>query len=391
MGQQDIRPLTARAPWRQVYALYRLIGTILRLPYWMVASLISRPPNWTFKQAVLSSFFRDYVDRFSLAGVNETTTLEPGKQGVRFKVIDPAQFASSFFKGPAVSTEVAPAKVGGTWYPAEPTTPTGPIFLWLHGGAFVMGNSRDEFAGFAANTLVEHGGAEAVFCLEYRLSGYGKNPFPAALQDTITAYLYLTETLKIPSSQITIGGDSAGGNLAIAFLRYLKEQQDTSPSLPPPSSAALASPWVSPLECLSPSCTYTTEKNWASDYLPLSFLQWGARTYQPTTTTETTGEEGIDEAAVAASAAYITPMGNPLATEVPIFVWYGEREIFAPRVLAWGEEMQKVPGNKVDIFCEKDAVHDTIIIGNVLGWEESAQGVATRIGEFVRSNKTSAV
>lgn len=359
----------------------------------MVASLISRPPNWTFKQAVLNSFFRDYVDRFSLAGVNETTTLEPGKQGVRFKVIDPTQFASSFFKGPAVSTEVAPAKVGGTWYPAEPTSPTtGPIFLWLHGGAFVMGNSRDEFAGFAANTLLTHGGAEAVFCLEYRLSGYGKNPFPAALQDTITAYLYLTETLKIPSSQITIGGDSAGGNLAIAFLRYLKEQDTTK--LPPPSSAALASPWVSPLECLTPSCTYTTEKNWASDYLPLSFLQWGAKTYQPTTTTTTTTTTGqvMDGAAgVAAAAAYITPLGNPLTTEVPILVWYGEREIFAPRVLTWAEEMQKVPGNKVDIFCEKDAVHDTIIIGNVLGWEESAQGVAARISEFIRTHKTSAV
>lgn len=208
------------------------------------------------------------------------------------------------------------------------------------------------------HTLVQHGGAKAVFCLEYRLSGYDKNPFPAALQDTITAYLYLTETLKIPSSQITIGGDSAGGNLAIAFLRYLlinKEPQDlldtTTTNLPPPSSAALASPWVSPLECLTPSCTYTTEKNWASDYLPLSFLQWGARTYQPRTTTTTTKTtttttttppppltttttgQGINEAADV--AAYITPMGHPFATEVPIFVWYGEREIFAPRVKFW--------------------------------------------------------
>ncbi|KAJ4395967.1 hypothetical protein N0V93_000183 [Gnomoniopsis smithogilvyi] len=376
MAQQDIRPFTAREPWRQFYAIYRLVGTILRLPYWMIASLISRPPNWTFKQAVLNSFFRDYVDRFSLAGVNETTTLEPGKQGVRFKVIDPADFSSSFFQGPAVSTEVAPAKVGGTWYPAEPSSPTGPVFLWLHGGAFVMGNSRDEFAGFAAKTLVEHGGAEAVFCLEYRLSGYGKNPFPAALQDAITAYLYLTETLKIPSTQITIGGDSAGGNLTIALLRYLKEQ-DTQ--LPQPSSAALASPWVSPLESLDPACTYTTEKNWSSDYLPLSFLQWGAKTYQPT--------GGIDGTV----ATYITPIGNPLATEVPILVWYGEREIFAPRVLAWAEEMRKVPGNRVEVFCEKDAVHDTIILGNVLGWEESAQGVAAKISDFVRANKASAV
>lgn len=239
-----------------------------------------------------------------------------------------------------------------------------------------MGNSRDEFSGFAGKTLVDHAGAEAVFCLEYRLSGYGKNPFPAALQDAITAWLYLTETLKISSAQITIGGDSAGANLAIAFLRYLKEQGS---GLPLPSSAALASPWVSPLETLDPACTYTTEKNWSSDYLPLSFLQWGGKTYAPS--------RGIDESV----AAYITPMGNPLATEVPIIVWYGEREILAPRVLTWAEDMQKVPGNIVDIFCEKDAVHDTIIIGNVLGWEESAQGVAAKVGEFVRTNKTSAV
>lgn len=44
--------------------------------------------------------------------------------------------------------------------------------------------------------------------LEYRLSEYSVNPFPAPWQDMISAYSYLTETLDFPASSITSGGDS---------------------------------------------------------------------------------------------------------------------------------------------------------------------------------------
>lgn len=315
---------------------------LISLPYFIVKAIFSRPhPGWTFKQTLLVHCIREYLHILGLAGVPDSLSLEPGNQGERFQVIDPTSFPRSIFQGPALSPIVSPEKIGGTWYPRKPDNPKGPIVLWNHGGAFVTGHSRELFCGFLAEGLLERAGAEAVFCLEYRLSGYGKNPFPAAFQDMITAYSYLTETLKIPPASIVVGGDSAGANLTIAFLRYLEEH---STGIKPPGSAVLCSPWVSPLESLSPTCSYREHKTWATDYLTMSFLQFGARTY----------------ASGDLPAEYITPQGHPFRTGVPLFASFGECEILGPGVIAWAEEMRTVRGNEVQLYCEKDAPHDTV-------------------------------
>ncbi|KAJ0116358.1 alpha beta hydrolase fold-3 domain containing protein [Diaporthe amygdali] len=372
MAQEELRPSAARSPWRQLGHVSRVILIIVGLPYTLIAALICRPhPKWTFRQTLSARLIRKYSDAFGRAGVSANLTLDPRKQGERFQVVDPAQFSESFYQGPAVSSTVAPSKVGGTWYPKKPESLEGRIFLWNHGGAFVMGDSRELFCGFLAKVLLEHAGADAVFCLEYRLSGYAKNPFPAALQDMISAYAYLTETLKIPSTSITIGGDSAGANLCLAFLRYV-EGHNTG--IKPPSSAALVSPWVSPLESLSPTRTYQNEKAYSTDYLAMSSLQFGANAYAPSLE--------IDGSAI----PYIEPLGHYFATSVPIFAHYGECEILGPGIVAWAEGMRDVSGNEVELFCEEDVPHDTIASGNLLGWEESAYGVGSKIGAFVRAH-----
>lgn len=305
---------------------------------------------------------------FGRAGVSATLTLEPGKQGDRFQVIDPSQFPKSFYQGPATSSGVTPSKVGGTWYPAKPKD-AARIILWNHGGAFIMGDSRELFCGFLAKTLLEHAKADAVFCLEYRLSGYGQNPFPAALQDMITAYAHLTETLEIPPTSITIGGDSAGANLSIAFMRYL-EQHLTG--MKRPGSAALVSPWVAPLESLSPKASYQDQEAYKTDYVAVSNLQFGARSYAPSGDAENT--------------EYITPLGHPFATTIPIFAHFGECEVLRPRIVAWADEMRGIPSNDIELYCEKNAPHDTIASGNMLGWEESAYEVGSKIGRFISAH-----
>lgn len=197
--------------------------------------LFSRPhPEWTFKQTLCVRSTRDFLDILGRAGLTEYLSIYPGKKGERFQVIDPTTFPKAFYKGPATSLAVTPEKVGGTWYPRKPDNQKGLIILWNHGGAFIMGNSGELFCGLVAKALLLHTGAVAVFCPEYRLSGHGKNPFPAALQDMITAYYYITETLQMPATSVAVGGDSAGGNLTIAFLRYLEEH---STAIKPPVSA----------------------------------------------------------------------------------------------------------------------------------------------------------
>lgn len=58
---------------------------------------------------------------------------------------------------------------------------------------------------------------------QYRLSHNDRTRFPAALQDVVTAYCYLTKDVGIPASKIVLSGDSAGANLVLALVRYVTE------------------------------------------------------------------------------------------------------------------------------------------------------------------------
>ena len=68
-------------------------------------------------------------------------------------------------------------------------------------------------------------------------------PFPARLEDCVTAYKCLLEN-GYKSQNIVVGGESAGGTLTLSLLLALKEQ---SISLP---KAAFASSPVTDLRCL---------------------------------------------------------------------------------------------------------------------------------------------
>lgn len=346
MAQEVFQPRATQSSWRRMSQLLRLSLILISLPYVVAKAFFNRPrPEWTFRQTLCVRSTRDFLDIFVLAGLIEALSVYPGKNEERFQVIDPATFPKLFYQGPAVSLAVTPERVGGTWYPRKPDNPKGLIILWNHGGAFIMGDSGELFCGLVAKALLLHTEAVAVFCPEYRLSGLGKNPFPAALQDMITAYSYLTETLKVPATSIAVGGDSAGGNLTLAFLRYL---EDHSTGIKPPGSAILCSPWVDPVESLSPACSYREQKTWATDYLTISFLQFGASTYAPA---GTAGD---------APAQYISASGHPFRTSIPIFASFGECEILGPSIIAWAEEMRLVQGNEVQVYCEKNAPHDTV-------------------------------
>lgn len=94
-------------------------------------------------------------------------------------------------------------------------TPGAAVILYLHGGGYVMGNPRTH-AALAAN-LKRKTGLEV--CLpDYRLAP--EHPFPAAFDDALTAWRALVAKGHAPE-QIILGGDSAGGGLALALLGHL--------------------------------------------------------------------------------------------------------------------------------------------------------------------------
>ena len=83
-----------------------------------------------------------------------------------------------------------------------------------------------------------------VLSVDYRLSCgppfKPKNPFPTAVIDAIAAYKYLVCEVGFLAQNITVAGDSAGGNLALALIRYTLESR--LPHLQPPGGLIATSP-----------------------------------------------------------------------------------------------------------------------------------------------------
>lgn len=298
-------------------------------------------------------------------------SLEPDKEKERFAKLEP--FPKDFYCGPLKSESVKPATIGGTWYPAKPAdgATVGPVVLHIHGGAFTVGTGRTAESGVMADLFLKHGKVGTIFAPQYRLSSRPESaPFPAALQDSLTSYLYLVRTLGIPATDITLSGDSAGGNLVIGLLRYLVEYGPKL-DIPQPKCAAVFSPWVAPVKSLWPDFVTTSNPNYHTDYLGVELCRWGANAYIADAPPE---------------HPYINPLGHTFKMPVPMLVTFGSAEILVIDGLEWVKEMERVDGNEIETYVEKDAPHDTLLIAHVLGFEESAAGVARRFGEFIRQH-----
>ncbi|WP_300548663.1 alpha/beta hydrolase [Roseovarius sp.] len=85
----------------------------------------------------------------------------------------------------------------------------GPVILYFHGGGYVFGSARTHKAMLAR--LSSLCGLPA--CLpDYRLAP--EHAFPAAIEDALDAYRALADH----PGGVVLGGDSAGGGLALALL-----------------------------------------------------------------------------------------------------------------------------------------------------------------------------
>jgi acetyl esterase/lipase len=107
------------------------------------------------------------------------------------------------------------------------------IILYLHGGAYALGSPRmhREFLTRLAKTC-----RRQVLSLDYRLAP--EHPFPAALEDCLSAYDWLLSRGFAPS-EIALAGDSAGGGLSAAALLALRDLRRELPAC-----AVCISPWL---------------------------------------------------------------------------------------------------------------------------------------------------
>ena len=130
--------------------------------------------------------------------------------------------------------------------------------LYIHGGAFVLGNLRGYRHLVAA---IGHRARMRSVFLNYRRAP--EHPFPAALDDAEAAWRVLSADPA--AGPLTLAGDSAGGNIALALLHRILAK-----GLPPPAAVAVLCP-VTDLRLGNASLAANRRTD------PLVSTRWGAR------------------------------------------------------------------------------------------------------------------
>lgn len=98
------------------------------------------------------------------------------------------------------------------------------LLLFFHGGGWIYGNV-ETYHKVCRNLANETN--QIVISVDYRLAP--ENPFPRGLEDCYdVAKKFYTENtiLDVPSSKITLIGDSAGGNLAAAVSLLARDRKE---------------------------------------------------------------------------------------------------------------------------------------------------------------------
>ncbi|WP_291956320.1 alpha/beta hydrolase [Chelatococcus sp.] len=136
-----------------------------------------------------------------------------------------------------VSTSIAlePISIGAI--PAEwslaPGSDAGRVLMFLHGGGYCSGSIKSHRT---MATGVGRAAGIRTLAVGYRLAP--EHPFPAGLDDALSAYRFLRAE-GYAAENIAIGGDSAGGGMTLACLLSLRAAGEALPAC-----AWLASPWV---------------------------------------------------------------------------------------------------------------------------------------------------
>jgi acetyl esterase/lipase len=122
--------------------------------------------------------------------------------------------------------------VPGEWSIAPGSDPSR-VLMFFHGGGYCSGSIVSH------RRMVTEAGRAArmrTLAVEYRLAP--EHPYPAAHRDAVTAWRFL-RAQGLAAARIAVGGDSAGGNLAIGLINRLRAIGEDGPA-----GAWLASPWT---------------------------------------------------------------------------------------------------------------------------------------------------
>lgn len=254
--------------------------------------------------------------------------------------------------------------VKGVWFgkeasyksESELTGGSGPIVLYVHGGAFISGQTK-MWSDFNFDIIEQHKKKFSkdlrIFCVDYTLAP--DKSFPHQWTECQAAFDYLTRSMKVDPARLFISGDSAGGNLALQTLFELENAKSLA-------GAILFSPWVLPASALASQglvqdtdgvkATETSSDhiNAKNDYISGPFGDKGIVCYVGKSMTLQT--------------AYSSKQINPLRRTKEEFeslpdllIPYGHGECLRDQILEFVEKA-KASSVSVETLSEETGVHD---------------------------------
>jgi len=156
------------------------------------------------------------------------------------------KYMDELFADRVLDVRLLPADCGGVageWVLAPGADPQRRL-LYIHGGAFMLGSPKSHRT--LTSRLSALTGA-AVLAIDYRLMP--EHPRRAGIDDCRTAYRWMLEhgpEGAAPARAVFVAGDSAGGNLALSLIHWVRDQglrtPDAAVALSPLTDATLSSP-----------------------------------------------------------------------------------------------------------------------------------------------------
>lgn len=186
--------------------------------------------------------------------------------------------------------------LAGEWSLAPGSDPSR-VLLFFHGGGYCSGSIVSH------RRMVTEAGRAArarALAIAYRLAP--ECPFPAAYDDALTAWRFL-QRQGYGANRIAVGGDSAGGSLALGLMIRLRNLNKALPAC-----AWLASPWTD----LTMSGETLATKDSVDPLLHKPYLEELAQAYVP--------------ASVERADPRVSPLFAPLRGLPPLLIQVGSAE-----------------------------------------------------------------
>jgi acetyl esterase/lipase len=261
------------------------------------------------------------------------------------------QRAAQFPVPPDVVCEPVAAGAAGAEWVSAPGAAQDAALLYFHGGGYYRGslNTVREMV-----SRVSRAAAVRVLNVDYRLAP--EHPFPAALDDAVTAYRWLL-CQEVAPERVVVGGDSAGGGLAMALQLAMREGGE-----PLPGGSVCLSPWV---DLAQSGESYRTRAG-EDPSISKPYLDHAAELYL----------NGADARDPLASPLYADLAGLP-----PLLIQVGTAEVLLDDSTRLAGKAREA-GVAVELNCWEGLTHVWQNNGTTL--PEATEAVE-RIGRFIRA------